>query len=117
MNLTLALCPKARHCLFFAVQVRLHLRKLFDDRFYAMSKLWAGEILVDELHFRFLSILSLARIGDFNQRLPKSYHQWDREAGISNPDTINLCAGINILGKSTRYQHGDFGICSAQIRA
>src|SRR5262249_5187235 len=117
MNLGFALRPEPRHHFAFFFEINLHLGEFLNDSLDTVPELGAGQVPVDQFHFRLLSLVGLSRGADFDQRLTERNGKRHYKAEIRDPDAVNAVKGLDAFRQSSRDEDGNIGSGSALVRA
>src|SRR5262249_38634585 len=107
MNLGFALRPEPRHHFAFFFEINLHLGEFLNDSLDTVPELGAGQVPVDQFHFRLLSLVGLSRGADFDQRLTERNGKRHYKAEIRDPDAVNAVKGLDAFRQSSRDEDGN----------
>src|SRR4051795_13621083 len=110
-DLLLALGPKSDGCPAFMVQILLHRREPLDDRLDAVPEPLTGEILINHLHLRLLTLTDDPRSRKFNQRLSKSNGDGHSAPRVRYPNALNVVEVLQSLRQGVRDDEGEIGFC------
>src|ERR1019366_503405 len=83
----------------------------------ALAKAWAGQVLVDNLHFRLLALGCLAGHGQLHERLADSCRHWNSHTWVRNPHVIDKVESLDVLWQYLADDDGDLRFSRPLIAA